>query len=146
MLVIPTNSTLDITSFNDLVKDTVKQIAIGDPKSVPAGNYGQQAFDKLGITAQIQSKLVLASDVRQVLSYVESGNVDAGIVYATDAGISDKVKVVANAPDEINAKILYPAAVVKASKNTKIAEDYLKFLATKTAGDIFEKYGFSIVQ
>jgi molybdate transport system substrate-binding protein len=146
VLVVPTNSTLDITSFNDLVKGSIKQIAIGDPKSVPAGNYGQQAFDKLGITAQIQSKLVLASDVRQVLSYVESGNVDAGIFYATDAKISDKVKVVAIAPDEINAKILYPAAVVKASKNAKIAEDYLKFLTTKTASDIFKKYGFSIVQ
>jgi molybdate transport system substrate-binding protein len=146
VLVVPTDSTLGITSFNDLTKDTIKQIAIGDPKSVPAGNYGQQAFDKLGIAEQIKAKLVLASDVRQVLSYVESGNVDTGIVYATDAKISDKVKVVASAPDEINAKIVYPAAVVKATKNAKTAQDYLDFLSSNTASDIFKKYGFGVVQ
>ena len=85
VLVVPGDSTIGLASFKDLTADRVKKIALGDPKSVPAGTYGQQAFDELGISAQIQSKLVLASDVRQVLSYVESGSVDAGVVYSTDA-------------------------------------------------------------
>jgi molybdate transport system substrate-binding protein len=144
VLIVPNDSTLKITSFNDLVSTQVKQIAIGDPKSVPAGTYAQQAFDKLGITAQIQSKLVLGSDVRQVLTYVESGNVDAGIVYSTDAKTSDKVTVVANAPDDINVKIVYPVAVVKASKNPDAARDYENFLFSYQAEAVFEKYGFSM--
>ncbi len=81
VLIVPINSTLNINSFYDLTSSMVKQIAIGDPKSVPAGDYATQAFDELGITAQIQPKEVLAANVTQVLTYVESGNVDAGIVY-----------------------------------------------------------------
>ena len=122
VLVVPLDSTLGITSFNDLAADKVKKIAVGDPKSVPAGTYAQQAFDQLGITAQIQPKEVLAGDVRQVLTYVESNNVDAGIVYATDALTSTKVKIVASAPADINAKIVYPAAVIKAAKTRKPPE------------------------
>jgi molybdate transport system substrate-binding protein len=144
VLIIPNDSTLGITSFTDLTNDKVKKIALGDPKSVPAGTYGQQAFDLLGITVQVESKLVLGSDVRQVLSYVETGNVDAGILYSTDTVVSTKVKIAANAPDEINARIVYPVAVVKASQNTDVAQDYIDFLFTKEAKAIFEKYGFSM--
>lgn len=144
VLIVPGDSTLNITSFTDLTTDKVKKVAIGDPKFVPAGAYGQQVFDELGITAQIQSKLILGSDVRQVLSYVESGNVDAGIVYSTDARISTKVKITANAPDDINAKVVYPVAVIKVSKNTGAAKAYIDFLFSKQAKAIFEKYGFSL--
>jgi molybdate transport system substrate-binding protein len=145
VLVVPSDSTLGLASFTDLTKDSVKKIAIGDPKSVPAGTYAQQAFDELGITAQIQSKLVLGSDVRQVLSYVESGNVEAGIVYSTDAKTSTKVKVVASAPADINAKVVYPVAVIKASKNQDAAKAYMDFLFTAKVKAIFEKYGFTAV-
>ncbi len=145
VLIVPIDSTLDITSFNDLILDKVKQIAIGDPKSVPAGKYAQQTFDKLGITEQVKSKEVLGNDVRQVLTYVETGNVEAGIVYATDALISTKVKVVASAPAEINAKIVYPVAVIKASKNVDAAKAYIAFLFSDEAKVIFEKYGFTMV-
>jgi molybdate transport system substrate-binding protein len=144
VLVVPNDSALGLTSFSDLTLDKVKKIAIGDPKSVPAGTYAQQAFDKLGITAQVTAKFVLGADVKGVLSYVESGNVDAGIVYATDALTSTKVKVVASAPDEINAKVVYPAAVVAPSKNSSAAQDYLNFLFSSQAKTIFEKYGFSL--
>jgi molybdate transport system substrate-binding protein len=145
VLIVPNDSTLGITSFKDLTNGKVKHIAIGDPEFVPAGKYGQQAFDELGITAQIQPKLVLASDVRQVLTYVETGNVDAGIVYSTDAKTSSKVKVVASAPDSINAKVVYPVAVIKASKNPDTAKDYEDFLFSKQAKALFEKYGFTVV-
>jgi molybdate transport system substrate-binding protein len=146
VLVAPVNSTLDIVSFNDLVKDDVKKIAIGDPQFVPAGTYGKQAMELLGIYEQVGAKLILGSDVRQVLGYVESGNVDAGIVYSTDAAITEKVKIVADAPAEINSKIVYPAAVIKSSKNTAEAEAYLNFLLSDDAVTILEKYGFSPIK
>lgn len=145
VLVVPKNSTLNISNFMDLLNNNVKQVAIGDPESGPAGIYGKEAFDILGITEQLQPKLILCSDVRQVLSYVESGNVDAGVVYSTDAAISDSVKIVADAPDEVNSKIVYPVAVIKASKNVAAAEAYISFLIGNEATAIFENYGFTVV-
>jgi molybdate transport system substrate-binding protein len=145
VLVVPNDSTMGITSFNDLALDKVKKIAVGDPKSVPAGTYARQAFDQLGITTQVQPKEVLAGDVRQVLTYVEGNNVDAGIVYSTDALTSTKIKVVASAPAEINAKIVYPAAVIKTSKNPDSARAYLNYLYSRQAKIVFEKYGFTVV-
>jgi molybdate transport system substrate-binding protein len=145
VLVVPTNSTLDITDFMDLLNEDVTQIAIGDPEFVPAGTYGIQALDAYGITEQLRLKLILCNDVRQVLSYVESGNVDAGIVYATDAVISGNVKIVAEAPDEVNRKIVFVVAVIKSSKNVEVAKAYITFLSSDEAGAIFEKYGFSVI-
>jgi molybdate transport system substrate-binding protein len=142
VLILPSESTLDITSFKDLTGNVVTKIAIGDPQFVPAGTYAQQAFDLLGITAQIKSKLILASDVRQVLAYVESGNVEAGVVYATDAVISGKVKIVASAPPAINSKVVYPVVVIKASKNAAAAKAYIDYLFGAEAKMVFEKYGF----
>ena len=145
VLIVPADSTIAISDFSELVNDNIKKIAIGDPEFVPAGNYGKQALDLLDIYDKVESKLILGSDVRQVLNYVETGNVDAGIVYSTDAAISTSSKVVANAPDEINAKIVYPVAVVKASTNVEPANEYINFLFSDGAGEIFEEYGFSVV-
>ena len=88
-------------------------------------------------------KLVLGKDVRQVLTYVETGNVDAGIVYATDAMSSTKVKVVATAPAKSHAPVIYPAAVIKASKDPAGARSFLDFLASPQGLAIFQKYGFA---
>ena len=145
VLVVPINSTLDITGFMDLLNEDVAHVAIGDPEFVPAGTYGIQALDAYGITEQLQPKLILCNDVRQVLSYVESGNVEAGIVYATDAVITDNVKIVAEAPDEVNRKIAFVGAVIKSSKNVEAAKAYIAFLSSDKASTIFEKYGFSVV-
>ena len=144
VLIVPNDSTLGLTSFTDLTSSKVEKLAMGDPEFVPVGMYGKKALDELGITAQIQSKLILGSDVRQVLSYVESGNVDAGIVYSTDAKISTKVKIVASAPDDVNAKVVFPVAVIKASTNQAAAQDYENFLFSSQAKAIFEKNGFSM--
>jgi molybdate transport system substrate-binding protein len=145
VLVVPIDSQLDITSFNDLATDKVAMLAIGDPKSVPAGKYAQQAIDLLGLSDKVNPKEILAKDVRQVLTYVETGDVEVGIVYATDALISTKVKVVASAPAEINAKIVYPVAVIKASKNVDAAKAYIDFLFSDKAKEIFVRYGFTPV-
>jgi molybdate transport system substrate-binding protein len=144
VLIVPAGNPLGINDFKDLTSDKVTKIAMGDPKSVPAGMYGQRVFDKFGISDALKSKLVLGSDVRQVLTYVESGNVDAGIVYLTDTKTSAKIKVVANAPDDISAKVLYPVAIIKASKNADAARAYEKFLFSSRAILVFEKYGFNM--
>jgi len=144
VLIIPKASTLEIDSFEDLLEDYVTMIAVGDPAFVPAGTYAYQLFDLLGITDELEAsgKLIQGSSVRDVLAYVETGNVDAGIVYSTDAVISDGVKIVATAPDEINSKIIYPAAIIKASENQAPAADYLAFLSRDAAIEIFKTYGF----
>ena len=90
----------------------MKLIALGDPNSVPAGDYGKQVLTSLGLWDAVQSRLVLAKDVRQVLSYVETGNADAGIVYATDARESSKVRVTATAPPGSHTPVVYPVAVL----------------------------------
>lgn len=142
VLIVPKVSTLDLTSFQELLETKVSKVAIGDPKFVPVGMYAQKVFEEFGMWTQLQSKFVLGSDVRQVLAYVESDNVDAGVVYATDAAISNGVKIVATGPEDINAAILYPVAVVKASKNPDAAKAYENFLFSSGAKAVFEKYGF----
>jgi len=142
VMIVPNDSTLGLTSFNDLTLVKVTKIAIGDPKSVPAGAYAQAAFDELGITSQIQSKFILGANVTQVLTYVAGGNVDVGFVYSTDALSSSQVKVVANAPADINAQIIYPAAVLKASTHSTAAQAYLDFLSSDQAKALFIQYGF----
>jgi molybdate transport system substrate-binding protein len=143
VLIVNKNSTLEIDSFEDLLGGAISLIAVGDPSFVPAGTYAYQLFELLEITDDLEDKLMQGSTVRDVLAYVETGNVDAGIVYSTDAAITDGVKIVATAPDEINSKIVYPAAIVKASENVDAASEYLAFLSGSEAMAIFEKYGFS---
>jgi molybdate transport system substrate-binding protein len=146
ILVVPKDSTISIASFQDLAKPEVKRVALGEPATVPAGQYAKEVLISLGIYDAVNSKAILAKDVRQVLTYVETGNVDAGIVYATDALSSGKVKVAATAPANSHAPVVYPAAVIKASKNPAAARQFLDFLAGPRGGAIFQKYGFTLAK
>jgi molybdate transport system substrate-binding protein len=130
-------------SFADLAQPVVKLIALGDPGTVPAGEYGRQVLESLGLWQAIQGKLVLAKDVRQVLTYVETGNADAGIVYATDARLSGKVRVVATAPKSSHAPVVYPVAVLKDSRNTAAARTFVHFLEGERARQVFANLGFT---
>lgn len=143
VLIVPNSS--DITSFQQLIPQAEK-IAVGEPRSVPVGQYTQEVFKNLGILEQIKSKFVLANNVRQVLAAVESGNADAGVVYITDANTSKLVKVVETAPENLHSPIIYPVAVLKNSKNISAAKQYVQFLSDKQARAIFEKYGFGIAK
>jgi len=145
VLVVPTDSAA-IKTIEDLDSYGVKRLAVGDPKSVPAGLYAKQALAWTKLTDRVQSKLVLAENVRQVLAYVESGNVDAGIVYATDAKASQKVRIAAVFPNESHEPIVYPAAILKATKQPKIAGEFLAFLRSETAKQEFEKAGFKVME
>jgi molybdate transport system substrate-binding protein len=144
VLVVPSDSRLDISDFKGLAAPAVKRIAVGDPRSVPAGTYAQQAFERLGIADTLKPKLILAGDVRQVLTYVESGNADAGVVFLTDAVLSKSVKIAANAPDEINSTVVYSVAVIKEAKDLNAARDYESYLFGDRAKWVFQKYGFSM--
>ncbi len=145
VLVVPTDSTLSISGFMDLMNDDIQHIAIGDPEFVPSGIYGKQALEVFGIYEQIQAKLILQIDTPHVVGLIKSSNVEVGIVYSTDAAIADDIKIVAYAPDEVNSKIVYPVAVIKASKNIEAAKAYINFLLSGEAKSIFEQYGFVVV-
>lgn len=131
-----------ISGFKDLAASEVKRITLGQPETVPAGQYGKEVLTALNLYHQLQPKTVFAKDVRQVLSYVETGNVDAGIVYVTDAKISDQVRIVAMAPDQTHQPIIYPGAVLKETKHPQAAKEYVEFLSSSQAQKTFRQYGF----
>jgi molybdate transport system substrate-binding protein len=144
VLIVPKNSTNNISSFEDL-KSVNGTIAIGDPESVPAGQYAKEVLTNLGIWNDTESKMSLGTDVTAVLNQVAQGSADCGIVYATDAKSNDDVKVVCEAPDNaLKTPVIYPVAVLKDSKNPDAAKEFVNFLQTKEAQDIFVKYGFTI--
>ena len=143
VLIVRINSS-EVSNFHQLTNAKVKRIAVGEPRSVPAGQYAEQVFINLGILQQIKPKFVLGNNVRQVLAAVESGNVDAGVVYATDARTSQQVKQVATAAENLHSPIVYPVAVLKNSKNISAAKEYIQFLFSNQARTLFQKYGFGI--
>lgn len=142
VLIAPDDSRL--TGFQQLTESSVRIIALGDPASVPAGQYGQQALASLHLLGSLQPKFVLAKDVRQVLAYVETGNADAGLVYVTDARLSSRVRVVATAPESTHEAIVYPAAVVAHGHNEAAALAFVNYLSSPAACAIFVQYGFTV--
>lgn len=144
VLIVPKNSTLVLDDFAAAATDKVSKIALGEPKSVPVGQYSEEIFTNLNVWADIKAKAVYASDVRQVLSWVETGEVDCGVVYATDAAISNKVKVLLEAPSGTHKPVVYPAAMVSSSKNPEIAKDFLAYLSQDEQKAILAKYGFDV--
>ena len=143
VLIVPTGSDKGIQSFEDIVK--ADSIALGDPASVPAGQYSEEALTNLGLWDQIQDKTSFGTNVTEVLNQVAAGSADAGIVYATDAAsMADQVEVVAEAPEgSLKTKVIYPVAVVKDSANAEVAANFVEFLTSDEAMKVFEAYGFS---
>jgi molybdate transport system substrate-binding protein len=146
VLVVPKQSAVSLTNFQQLIKPELKRISIGEPRSVPAGQYATEVLNNLGILAQVKSKFVLGNNVRSVLTAVETGDVDAGIVYITDAKSSDKIRIVATADEKLHSPIRYPIAVLKSSQSLAGASKYVEFLQSKSAQAIFRKYGFGIAK
>jgi molybdate transport system substrate-binding protein len=146
IVLIAPKTGLGISGFKDLTQPQIKRIALGEPKSVPAGQYGEETLKYYGILEQVKPKIIYAKDVRQVLTYVESGNVDAGLVYLTDAKTSDRVKRVATAASNAHSPIVYPIAVIKETKQADAAKDFLQFLSSNPAKAVFTRYGFGIAR
>jgi molybdate transport system substrate-binding protein len=143
VLIVPAGQPVKVGSFGDAATDAVGKIALGDPKSVPAGQYAQDTFTFLNVWDKVSGKATYASDVKQVLSWVESGNVDCGVVYKTDALSDDNVKLVSEAPGGSHTPIVYPIAAVKAGANQDAAKAFIKYLQSDDAMSVFTKYGFS---
>ncbi|MFS0838247.1 molybdate ABC transporter substrate-binding protein [Paenibacillus sp. 1P03SA] len=145
VLIVPEDAKAAVSGPEDLLKETVKKVAVGEPKTVPAGSYTQQFLNGAGIWDKLQSKIVWTKDVRQVLAYVESGNADAGFVYKTDALTSGKVRTVYTAKEAAGSPpIEYPAGIVSGTKQADEARKFYEYLSGADARDIFTKYGFGL--
>jgi molybdate transport system substrate-binding protein len=142
VLIVPEGSALNITGIQDLPDPKVQKIGIGNPDSVPVGKYARTALTEAGLWDQLKNKMVLAEDVKQVLVYVERGEVDAGFVYSTDAKNAqpNTVKVVTNV--SVSTPVIYPIAVVSSSEHKVKAQKFLDFVNGEEGQDILKKYGF----
>ena len=144
VLIVPADSDSNISSFDDL-KNVEGNIAIGDPESVPAGQYAKEVLNNTGVWDDVESKLSLGTDVTAVLNQVAQGSADCGIVYATDAKSTDDVKVVCEAPeDALDTPVIYPIAAIKDTNDTNATNAFMDFLQTQEAKDIFVEYGFTL--
>jgi len=142
VLVQSVKAKTTLTSFGDLNKTEIQKIALGNPTTVPAGRYGLEVLQFVKISEAIKEKLIYAENVRQVLDYVARNEVDAGIVYATDAATSAAVKVITKAPEGSHAPVLYPIALVKGGKNEDLAREFIAFVLSAEGQNILRKYGF----
>lgn len=141
VLITSKDSPLDLQEFADITKaDT---IAIGDPESVPVGQYAKESLTNLGLWDTVLGKASLGTNVTEVLNWVAEGSAQAGVVYATDAATTEKVQVIAEAPEDSLAEpAIYPVGVVSASKHKEGAERFMNFLKSEKALSVFEEYGF----
>jgi molybdate transport system substrate-binding protein len=132
----------NVNNIKDLTQTNISKIAMGEPNSVPVGRYTEEVINFYKILDKIRSKIIYAKNVRQVLSYVETGNVNAGFVYLSDAKTSEKIRLVEVFPKSSHTPIVYPIAVLRDSKNPKIAKEFSQFLLNHSAKKVFNKYGF----
>lgn len=146
VIVVPVDSKLKINSVADLAKPFVGRIATGNPKAVPVGVYAKEYLAKKELWNAVSPKIVGTESVRSALSAVESGNVDAGIVYKTDALISKKVKISLEIPASEGPRIVYPIAVLEKASQAGLAQKYLDYMTSQPAKDIFIKYGFTFLK
>lgn len=146
VVVVPSDTTTKLTTVTQLTDRSFKKVAVGQPEIVPAGEYTQQSLTAKRLWDTLQSKLVFAKDVRQVLSYVETGNVDAGFIYRTDALSSKKVKIALTLDPNEHKAINYLVGIVKDSKNQKVAKELYSYLQDKESSDIFTSFGFLLPQ
>ncbi len=141
VLIVPKDSRLTVSGLQDLTGPQVKRVAVGNPATVPAGRYAQEALVQTGLWDRLSPQFILAESVRQVLDYVSRGEVDTGFVYSTDAAIGKgKVRVIQMVTEP--APILYPAAVTASSGKKGLAQSFVDFLVSPAAQEIFSKFGF----
>jgi molybdate transport system substrate-binding protein len=146
VLIEPLNGK-PLSSFADLTRTDIKKIAVGNPKTVPAGQYTEQTLTRLKLLPDIQAKLIHAEDVRQVLDYVVRGEVDAGIVYSSDTvTVPNKIKLVARAADDTHDPVVYPIAIIKDSQRQESARKFIDLVLSSEGQSILAKHGFTPVK
>ncbi len=146
VVVVPADSPQKVATVADLAKPEFKKVAVAEPNTVPAGVYTKEHLTKLGLWESILPKVVPTDNVRASLAAVESGNVEAGTVYKTDALISKKVKIAYEVPAAEGPKIRYPLAALKDSKNAAQSAKLLSFLGGDEARAVFARYGFTVLK
>ncbi|PKM49271.1 MAG: molybdate ABC transporter substrate-binding protein [Firmicutes bacterium HGW-Firmicutes-7] len=142
VLIATANSAKEMNTFEDILKADI--LAVGDPDSVPAGQYAKEVLTNLDIWDKVSKNASFGTNVTQVLNWVAEGSADVGIVYATDAASNNKVKTVAEAPEGTVSKVIYPVGIVKATENEDAAKIFIEFLKTDEAKKEFESYGFTV--
>ena len=141
VLIVPAKGKSTIRTFKDFAQ--AKQPAIGDYKTVPAGQYAKEALEKLGLWQTVAHRVSLGSNVVEVLHWVAQGSADAGLVYATDAASNSQVKVVAAVPKTLlTDSIIYPLIVLKSNNQSPHVQSFVEFLQSKEAQAIYQEYGF----
>lgn len=141
VVISPRSAPAHLKAAADLKGEAVKRIAVGSPASVPAGRYAQEALERDGLWKSLTPKLVFAENVRQALNYVSRAEVDAGLVYSTDAKIdADTVRIDFAVPTV--KPLLYPIARVAASPNVKEANAFIAYVKSAPAQAVFERFGF----
>ncbi len=133
---------LKVKTLQDVL--ALDKIAIGSPKSVPAGEYAEKAFQKAGIDKQLEKKLVMAKDVRACLMYADNGEVAGAFVYRTDASMAKNVKILFTVPQEFYPRVTYPMGLTAAGSKKTEAVTFYKYLQTPEARKVLEKYGFAV--
>jgi len=131
-----------VSGMKDLVK--LERIAIGSPKSVPAGEYASEAMQKAGVDKVLQKRLVMTKDVRECLMYAERGEVDGAFVYRTDALQARQAKILFTVPQELYPRVVYPMALTAAGARNKDAGAFYKYLQSGDAQAVLRKYGFAL--
>jgi molybdate transport system substrate-binding protein len=143
VLIKPANSNLSINSMEDLRRKEVAKIAIGNPKTVPAGRYAEEVLKHFNLQEALKEKLIFAENVRQVLDYVARGEVDAGLVYSTDAmARSKEVKVVMKLPEGSHQPVVYPIGVIKGTKEESLSRAFVDLVISTEGQRILRQYGF----
>jgi len=142
VIVVAADSGIRIGSANDLSKTEIKRIALADPAGVPAGIYAKAFLEKENLWQALSPKIVPTENVRGALAAVESGNVEAAIVYKTDAAISRKTKIAFEIPVGKTPPIHYPVALLKDSRQPDAAKKFINYLFSSDATALFQKYGF----
>lgn len=142
VLITGKGSQTSVTGFEDITKSGT--IAVGDPASVPAGQYAREAFESIGIWDEVSKKASLGTNVTEVLNWVAAQSAETGVVYATDAASNENVEVIATAKEEwLETPVIYPVATLKASEDKESVKEFMAFLQTPEAKAVFEKYGFT---
>lgn len=142
VLALPESTNFIPKSIEDLNNSKIRRIAIANPKLAPAGQYSKEALENLGLWNTLESKMVFAPDVRTTLAYIESGNVDIGIVYSTDVLSSESTKHIDIIPPNSHSPIVYPMVIIKSANHDKNISKLIGYLKKPNAQEIFEKYGF----
>jgi molybdate transport system substrate-binding protein len=146
VIIVAADNALKIAAPEGLATPEVKQIALADPKVVPAGIYAKEYLEKRKLWTAVESKVIPTENVRAALAAVESGNVEATIVYKTDAAISKKVKVAYEISASEGPAISYPVAVIKESKVAPAARKFVEYLNSQDTSRVFESYGFIVLK